>query len=76
MHTFATLTKGVSRVRVTDETSPLVGECGTFLRRVSQSSEAWFRMDNELPAVLQSDFKNEERKEHEAVLFPDGCEVI
>lgn len=77
MHTFGTLTKGASRVKVTNDASPLAGKLGTFVRRVTQSAEAWVRMDDELPVELQSPFKDgDPRKLTDIVVFPDEVEAV
>ena len=68
--------KNVTRVRVVNEDSPLAGKMGTFVRRVTQSSEAWVRMDEELPEALRSPFPDESRRLHNTVLFPDECEAV
>lgn len=73
---FATLTKGESRVRVVNEASPIFGQLGTYIRRVYQSSEGWVRMDAVLPPELQSGRIDKDKQLHYCVLFPDEVEAV
>lgn len=73
LHTF---TKDLQRVRIVNERHPLVGCEAAFVRRVTRSDEGWFRVEDDLPAELQSPFPDDARRLHLIVLFPDDCEAV
>ena len=71
LHTFT----GVSRVRVVDASSPIVGKTGFIVRRRHGNAAAWIRMDDDVPAELRS-FEPPDRRARDVVLFPDDCEPL
>jgi recombination protein RecT len=65
------------RVRVINPMHPMAGKQGTFLRRLTRSSQVWIRMDEEIPAELRSFAVDDARgRARDIVLFPDECEAI
>ena len=67
LHTFT----GVERIKVVEESHPLVGKCGKVVRRLQSFTGAMVNMDDELPDVLRRS-----RGDRNTVLFPDECEAV